>query len=148
MDTCKFHGLFMQDNITVDNYDQTITTVSGAVRGAATSEQEQTTGNLATVADVFARSAALVNNNTIIREEVSLLLLCLGVWYQQQGRRQKFEKGFRSAGKGSEWTEVCSADQFVQSAEKIFTVVFQLPGWALVAPSPLCTALPLLLVSL
>ena len=90
MDTCKFHGLFMQDNITVDNYDQTITAVSGAVRGAATSEQEQTTGNLATVADVFARSAALVNNNTIVREEVSVLLLCLGVWYQQQ---HKFEKG-------------------------------------------------------
>ena len=77
------YGLFPQDNITVDNYEELITAVSGAVRGAATSEQEQTTDNLATVADIFARSAALVSNNTIIREEVSSFLLCLRFKYQR-----------------------------------------------------------------
>ena len=76
------YGLFPQDNITVDNYEELITAVSGAVRGAATSEQEQTTDNRATVADIFARSAALVSNNTIIREEVSSFLLYLRFWYQ------------------------------------------------------------------
>ena len=38
----NYKSLFTQD-ITVDNYDEAVTAVSGAVRGAATSEQEQTT---------------------------------------------------------------------------------------------------------
>ena len=35
--------------------------------------------------------------------------------------------------------EVCSADQFAQIAENFFAFIFQLSGWALVAPS--CFAL-------
>ena len=34
-------------------------------------------------------------------------------------------------------TEVCSADESAQSAEIFFVFIFQLPGWALVAPSSL-----------
>ena len=36
--------------------------------------------------------------------------------------------------------EVCSADQSTHSAEIVFAFIFQLSGWALVAPSCFCTA--------
>ena len=56
----------MQDNVTLDNYEEVLTNISGAVRGAATNEREQTTSNLTVVAAAFARSAAqLVNVRTI-----------------------------------------------------------------------------------
>ena len=60
-----------QDNITHDNYDEVLTILSGAVRGAAINEQEQTTNNLAMVAAAFAKSAALINEMTIIPNTVS-----------------------------------------------------------------------------
>ena len=60
-----------QDNITLDNYDEVLTILSGAVRGAAINEQEQTTNNLAMVAAAFAKSAALINEMTIIPNTVS-----------------------------------------------------------------------------
>ena len=60
-----------QDNITLDNYEEVLTILSGAVRGAAINEQEQTTNNLAMVAAAFAKSAALINEMTIIPNTVS-----------------------------------------------------------------------------
>ena len=60
-----------QDNITLGNYDEVLTNVSGAVRGAAINEQEQTTNNLAMVAAAFARSAAIINEMTTIPNTVS-----------------------------------------------------------------------------
>ena len=68
----------MQD-IVADNYEETITALSGAVRGAATNEQEQTPSNLATVTVVFQRSATLITTNMsiIVRDAVSLLLFYL-----------------------------------------------------------------------
>ena len=63
--------------ITADNYEETITALSGAVRGAAINEQEQTSSNLGIVTEVFARSAALINITSIdVRDEVSWLLFC------------------------------------------------------------------------
>jgi len=44
------------------------------VRGATICESEQTTSNLAIVAAVFARIAALINNTIIIEDEVRSLL--------------------------------------------------------------------------
>ena len=41
------------------------------MRGAATNEQQQTIGNLAMVTAALARSAALVNETTIISNTVS-----------------------------------------------------------------------------
>ena len=68
----------IQDNITLDNYNQVLSNVSGAVRGAATNEQEQTTNNLTVVAAAFERSAAqLANQRTSIPNTVSSLLFCL-----------------------------------------------------------------------
>ena len=65
----------MQGNITLENYNQVLSNVSGAVRGAATSEQEQTTSNLTVVAAAFERSAAqLANERTGIPNTVSSLL--------------------------------------------------------------------------
>ena len=64
----------LQANITLDNYEGVLTSLSGAVRGAAINEQEQTTDNLAMVAAAFARSAALVNEMTIIPNTVSFAL--------------------------------------------------------------------------
>ena len=61
----------LQANITLDNYEEVLTNISGAVRGAAINEQEQTTDNLAMVAAAFARSAAVVNEMTIIPNTVS-----------------------------------------------------------------------------
>lgn len=69
----------MIQDITVDNYDEAVIAVSGAVRGAAANEQEQTTGNLAIVTDIFARFAALITTNITIRETVSSLSFCLRV---------------------------------------------------------------------
>ena len=68
----SLHMYKVTQDITADNYDETITALNAAVRRAASNEQEQTADNLAIVADIFARSAAFVTNNTIIiREEVS-----------------------------------------------------------------------------
>lgn len=53
--------------------------LSGAVRGAAMNEQEQTTSNLAMVTAAFARSAQLVNEMIVIQNTVSLLILFLSV---------------------------------------------------------------------
>ena len=64
----------MQDKITLENFEEVLTSLSGAVRGAAINEQKQTTGNLATVAAVFARVAALVNEMTIVPNTVSFAL--------------------------------------------------------------------------
>ena len=64
----------LQDDITLDNYEEILANLSGAVRGAAINEQEQTTSNLAIVTAVFARSAALVNEMTIIPSTVSFAL--------------------------------------------------------------------------
>ena len=67
----------MQDNITLNNYEEVLTNVSGAVRGAATSEMEQTASNLTVVAAAFARSAAqLVGERAIIPSTVSSLQVC------------------------------------------------------------------------
>ena len=64
----------VQGTITLDNYNQVLSNVSGAVRGAATSEQEQTTSNLTVVAAAFERSAArLANQVTSIPNTVSSL---------------------------------------------------------------------------
>ena len=38
--------------------------------------------------------------------------------------------------------EVCSADQSSQSAENIFAFIFQVSGWALVAPSCFALCIP------
>ena len=60
-----------QDSITLGNYEEVLTRLSGAVRGAAINEQEQTTNNLAMAAAAFARSAALINEMTTIPNTVS-----------------------------------------------------------------------------
>ena len=65
--------LDLQANITVDNYGEVLPSLSGAVRGADINEQIQNTNNLAMVAAVFQRSAALINERTIITNAVSLL---------------------------------------------------------------------------
>ena len=59
-----------QENITLGNYDEVLTSLSGAVRDAAINEQEQTANNLAMVAAAFARSAALINEMTVIPNTV------------------------------------------------------------------------------
>ena len=65
----------MQGPITLENYNQALSNVSRAVRGAATSEQEQTTSNLTVVAAAFERSAAqLANERTGIPNTVSSLV--------------------------------------------------------------------------
>ena len=53
--------------------------LSGAVRGAAMNEQEQTTSNLAMVTAGLERSAQLVNEMIVIQNTVSLLILFLSV---------------------------------------------------------------------
>ena len=63
----------IQDDITLDNYDEVLRGLSGAVRGATICESEQTRRNLAIVADVFARIAAFTNNAIIIEDEVCSL---------------------------------------------------------------------------
>ena len=63
--------LHLQANVTLDNYEEVLTSISGAVRGAAINEQEQTTSNLAIVAATFERTAALTNENTSIPNTVS-----------------------------------------------------------------------------
>ena len=65
----------IQDTITLENYGQVLSNVSGAVRGAATSGREQTTSNLTVVAAAFEMSAAqLANESTVIRNTVSSLI--------------------------------------------------------------------------
>ena len=76
----------IQDTITLENYGQVLSNVSGAVRGAATSGREQTTSNLTVVAAAFEMSAAqLANERTVIRNTVSSLLFHLNYprscWY-------------------------------------------------------------------
>ena len=68
----------MQDNITLDNFDEVLTSLSGAVRGAATNVSEQTTNNLAITSAVFMRIAELISTTTIIQDEVYILsyLVC------------------------------------------------------------------------
>ena len=67
-------NLHMQANITLNNYEEVLTNVSGAVRGAATNEMEQTASNLTVVAAAFARSAAqLVGEMSTIPNTVSSL---------------------------------------------------------------------------
>ena len=63
--------------------------------------------------------------------------------YVYRGVCRNLKRGFRSAAEGSEQSCVVPISPS-EVRKKNFTVVFQLPGWALVAPSPLCTALPLL----
>ena len=58
-------------NVTLDNYEEVLTSISGAVRGAAINEQIQTTSNLAMVAATFESSAALISENTSIPNTVS-----------------------------------------------------------------------------
>ena len=65
--------LDLQANITLDNYGKVLTSLSGAVRGAAINEQIQNTNNLARVAAAFQRSAAFINERTIITNAVSSL---------------------------------------------------------------------------
>ena len=60
-----------QDNITLGNYEEVLTNLSEAVTGAAINEEQQTTSNLAIVAAAFSRSAALINEMTIIPNTVS-----------------------------------------------------------------------------
>ena len=64
----------LQDNITLDNFDEVLMNLSGAVRGAAMNEQEQTTSNLAMVTAGLERSAQLVNEMIVIQNTVGLLL--------------------------------------------------------------------------
>ena len=63
--------LDLQANITLDNYGEVLTSLSGAVRGAAINEQIQNTNDLAKVAATFERSAALINEMTIVPNTVS-----------------------------------------------------------------------------
>ena len=65
------HDVQWQDNITLGNYEEVLTNLSEAVTGAAINEEQQTTSNLAIVAAAFSRSAALINEMTIIPNTVS-----------------------------------------------------------------------------
>ena len=67
--------LHLQNNVTLDNYEEVLTSLSGAVRGAAINEQVQSTNNLAIVAATFERSAALINEMTIVPNTVSSVTL-------------------------------------------------------------------------
>ena len=63
--------LNLQDNVTLDNYGEILTSLSRAVRGAAINERIQNTNNLAMVAATFERSAALINEMTAVPNTVS-----------------------------------------------------------------------------
>ena len=76
-ESCEWAHL--QDNISVGNFDEILMNLSGAVRGAAMNEQEQTTSNLAMVTAGLERSAQLVNEMIVIQNTVSLLILFLSV---------------------------------------------------------------------
>ena len=56
---------------TADNNDEAISAVSTTVMEAVTNKQEQTPDNLAIVAAVFMRSAAVINDQTSIERTVS-----------------------------------------------------------------------------
>ena len=66
------HGIFTraQDDITLENFDKVLTSLSGAVRGAALSESEQTSSNLAITSAVFTKSATLINPTVVIEDGV------------------------------------------------------------------------------
>ena len=66
--------LDLQANITLDNYGEVLTSLSGAVRGAAINEQIQSTNNLAMVASAFEQSAALINEMTVVPNTVSSVI--------------------------------------------------------------------------
>ena len=69
------HGILthVQDDITLENFDKVLTGLSGAVRGAALSESEQTSSNLAITSAVFTKSATLINPTIVIEDGVCLL---------------------------------------------------------------------------
>ena len=69
--------LHLQANVTLDNYGEVLTSLSGAVRGAATNERIQTTNNLAMVTATFQRSAALINEMTVVPNTVSSVTLII-----------------------------------------------------------------------
>ena len=73
------HGIFthVQDDITLENFDKVLTSLSGAVRGAALSESEQTSSNLGITSAVFTKSATLINPTVIIEDGVGPLLAIL-----------------------------------------------------------------------
>ena len=63
--------------ITLDNFDEVLTSLSGTVRRAAANESQQTTSNLANTAAILARIAELISTNTVIVEDgVRPLLSC------------------------------------------------------------------------
>ena len=70
---------YMQNNITLDNFDEVLRSLSGAVRGGATNVSEQTTSNLAITTAVFMTTSELINTTTIIQDEVCSLLSCFFV---------------------------------------------------------------------
>ena len=76
-ESCEWAHL--QDTISLGNFDEILMNLSGAVRGAAMNEQEQTTSNLAMVTAGLERSAQLVNEMIVIQNTVSLLILFLSV---------------------------------------------------------------------
>ena len=61
----------MQSNITLE---EVLTDLRRTVTDAATNEQQQTIGNLATVTATFERLAQFINEGTVIPNTVSLLL--------------------------------------------------------------------------
>ena len=69
----------MENNITLDNFDEVLRSLSGAVRGGATNVSEQTTSNLAITTAVFMTTSELINTTTIIQDEVCSLLSCFFV---------------------------------------------------------------------
>ena len=75
----SYEWTHLQDNISLGNFDEILMNLSGAVRGAAMNEQEQTTSNLAMVTAGLERSAGLVNDMIVIQNTVSLLILLLSV---------------------------------------------------------------------
>ena len=66
--------LDLQANITLDNYGEILTSLSGAVRGAAINERIQNTNDLARVASAFEQSAALINEMTVVPNTVSSVI--------------------------------------------------------------------------
>ena len=62
--------IYVQDDITLKNFDKVLTGLSGAVRGAALSESEQTSNNLAITSAVFTKSATLINPTVVIKDGV------------------------------------------------------------------------------
>ena len=76
------HDVQWQDNITLGNYEEVFTILSGAVTGAAINEEQQTASSLAIVAAAFSRSAALINETTIIPNTVRYCFLSMWQWFK------------------------------------------------------------------